>query len=92
MEPNWENYWAKARKLGVYHFVLLRGTALGVLMTVLLVLVPRWFDMVEADSFSWISLAMFMLLGYLAGYLLWWANERSYKILVARKNEQREHE
>ena len=92
MEPDWENYWAKARKLGAYRFVLLRGTALGALMVALLVLAPRWFDMVEDDGFPWISFGMFILLGYLAGYLLWWANERSYKILITRKNEQRERE
>lgn len=75
---SWTDYWAEARKTGITLFILKRGTALGLLMFGMLVMAPRIFKMVETSDFPVVPLILFMLLGYVLGGLLWWANERSY--------------
>ena len=78
MNTDWANYWAKARKTGRTLFVIKRGTALGAIMFGMLVMVPRYFHMVESGSFPLIALIIFILLGYGLAVLLWLANEHSY--------------
>ena len=88
MDPDWGDYWANARQMGRTRFLLLRGTMLGLIMFGLLIGVPRLFDMVESDGLPILSFCLFMLLGYLLAFALWWANERSYtKISETRLSE-----
>jgi len=85
MDPNWGDYWARSRKMGRLQFVLKRGTALGLIMFALMILIPRFFSMVENTDMPIMAFIIFMLIGFAFATLLWWANERSYQKLLASK-------
>lgn len=78
MNTEWANYWARSRESGVKLFILKRGTTLGLVMFGLLIVVPRVFMMIDDPSLPIWQFCMFMALGYLLGWFLWVANERSY--------------
>lgn len=78
MNKDWANYWAKSRESGARVFILKRGTALGLVMFGLLIVVPRVFMMVDKPGLPVWQFCLFMALGFLLGWFLWVANERSY--------------
>ncbi len=78
MNTDWVNYWAKVRKSGAKWFILKRGTVLGLMMYVGLIVAPRVFAMIDKPGLPIWQFCLFMSLGYLLGWFLWVANERSY--------------
>jgi len=84
MDGIWANYWAKTRTQGPVMFVAVRGCTLGAIMFLLLVMLPRWFHMVDPSASPLPALVGFLALGFAVAYALWWANERSYRRLQAQ--------
>ena len=83
------DYWAKARNDGFFWFALRRGTALGLVMFGVLVIVPRLFGMVATDGYPVMPFIGFMGLGYAFSGLLWLANQRSYNRSIAANPDAR---
>ncbi len=90
MNTDWADYWAKSRKSGVKHFIFKRGTALGLVMFTLLIVLPRVFLMIDKPGLPIWQFFMFMSLGYLLGWFLWVANERSYHKFNRQQSEREE--
>ncbi len=88
MNTEWTSYWTKSRARGPMVFILKRGTALGLVMFALLIVVPRVFLMVEDQGLPIWQFCMFMALGYLLGWFLWVANERTYHKFNRENPEQ----
>lgn len=87
MSGSWAEYWGKTRTKGRTSYVLRRGVALGGLMFGLLVLLPRYFMMVDREGNLLITGFLFLGLGLVLAWLLWVANERSF-LRQARQKEQ----
>jgi len=87
MTTEWASYWARSRANGPMKFILKRGTALGLVMFVVLIIVPRVFLMVEDPGLPVWQFCMFMALGYLLGWFLWVANERTYHKFILEHPE-----
>ncbi len=81
-KPDWGDYWAGARQMGLPGFLVKRGSVLGLIMFGLLVVVPRLFKMVDDSGLPVGAFVLFMLMGYGFAGMLWWANERSYNKLA----------
>lgn len=90
MNTNWANYWAKTRNGGVSLFIFRRGTVLGLVMFALLIVLPRAFKMIDKQGLPIWQFCLFMALGYLLGWFLWVANERTYHKFRRQESEKLE--
>ena len=89
---DWVSYWRRTRARGRLSFLLRRGTALGLIMFGLMVLIPRIFHMVEETSLPITQFVVFMVIGFVLSAGLWWANERSYKYARAKQAARRKRQ
>jgi len=89
MRGGWTEYWRETRSKGRLDYVLRRGLSLGGLMFGLLVLLPRYFMMVDRTDNLLVTGFLFLGLGLLLAWVLWVANERSY-LRQATRNEPKD--